>query len=526
MEILKGLKKYIPSLMVLVAILVFNRMVIFENYMLVGKPYLSKVIFITAILFTLLANASYYSNRAKIEKRFIIFSLLSFVMVTNLFVSLGFVFRGLRVHFYDILFWMSLGRFIFALGYLEASGTSRFVIIFNRISRFIGAVVLIVGVEYILYKIWAYQFAQSLTLLFVLDVGTSVLMLVTVINAFAQMRIDTYIESMVGGGMFLVAQVYFTLMPYKVPNLIQGMLLMSMAVLYFFTYLNKLNSTVPKRESEQLKRQFNMYAKNLKKIIDKKTIQLIEVNDKFMEELAYAKKIQQSLLPENRVMFRDVQIVSGYFPCEQVSGDFYDVYRIDEDNVALYVLDVAGHGISAALMTMFSNNYLKSNEQNLKRYRGMRPDVNLQQFYKEFNKMNFPDEMHMVIFYATLDLSRKVLTYCSGGMNCAPIRIKAKGGYEILEDSSGFAICKLDDFFTPEFKSARVQLESGDRLIFYTDGLVDEEKNGMFNTEALIVFLNRYRHLDIDTVYGLLEDKIKPIKDTLNDDITFVLMEV
>lgn len=76
----------------------------------------------------------------------------------------------------------------------------------------------------------------------------------------------------------------------------------------------------------------------------------------------------------------------------------FDIYRLNEENIGMYVLDVSGHGVSAALMTMFCNNYIKSSEKLIMKYRGLKPHRNLKHFYDEFNKMNFPDEMYMVMF--------------------------------------------------------------------------------------------------------------------------------
>lgn len=522
----KYLKKYIPVLLILVALLIVNQVIVFENAPQYTKFYFSKMVFISAIIFSLLANAAYYSNRSKIEKRFLVFTYFCSVMILDLLVVTIFMCNRGCGFLIDILAWLAMGRFVLALGFLDVFSKEFWFKRFSRKRYLLFTTVVLVITQVIVYTLWATFFSKNTTFVFFVDTVTSIILLTALINTITKAPIDILGDSILGAFLFFIAQSLHTLLPYSFENLIQSMTIHAFGTVLFVLFLNHINSSIPQKESRHLRRQFNLYAKNLKKIIDKKTIQLREVNDRFMGELEYAKKIQQSLLPESSSMYRDVVVRSGYFPCEQVSGDFYDVFRIDDDNIALYVLDVAGHGISAALMTMFSNNYLKSTEPNIMRYRGLRPEVNLQQFYTEFNKMNFPDEMHMVIFYATLNLNSKELTYCSGGLNCNPILLRARGGYEMLEESKGFAIFRLDDLFTPEYKSAKVVLEKGDRLLFYTDGLVDKEKNGMFSPEDLIDFLLLYQKIDVETVYDMLTDKIKKIQDQLDDDITFVLMEV
>ena len=299
-----------------------------------------------------------------------------------------------------------------------------------------------------------------------------------------------------------------------------------MGLVLFFYHVNKNNFVIPEREQYRLQRQFNLYAMNLKKIIDKKTLQLRDINQKFIDELEYAKKIQQSLLPAHQLKYRNVNFISGYFPCERLSGDFFDIYRLDDDRVSLYLLDVAGHGISAALMTMFSNNFLKSNDENQLLFRGLKPDRSLKYFYDQFNAMNFPDEMHLVAFYATLDLNTRILTYCSGGLNCSPIRFSKNGKFEYLDRSEGFTICKLSEFITPEFKSESIKLDKGDRLLFFTDGMVDNEKNSTFDNDSLIQLILNSRHLTLAELNEVIVKVINPQKDLLNDDITYILMEL
>lgn len=278
-----------------------------------------------------------------------------------------------------------------------------------------------------------------------------------------------------------------------------------------------------RRQEEQL----SLYAKNLEKIIIKRTDKINNVNRQFIKELEYARSIQQSLLPERRIHFKNgVNFTSEYFPCERLSGDYFDIYKIDENNVAMYILDVSGHGISAALMTMFCNNFVKSTERLIKRYRGLKPHRNLKHFYDEFNKMNFPDEMHMVIFFATYNVVDRVLTYCSGGMNCLPILVKKDGEIQYLDQSSGFPICKMMDFFEPEYISVKITLEKGDKLLFYTDGLTDEEKNNVFNHKELIELLRINSKLNGKEINDLIINNIFPHIERLEDDISYFIMDI
>ncbi len=268
------------------------------------------------------------------------------------------------------------------------------------------------------------------------------------------------------------------------------------------------------------------YNHNVENIIQDRTQEIREVNDKFVDELEYARSIQQSLLPLRNLKFDDVSFVSAYYPCARLSGDFYDIYRIDENSIGMYVLDVSGHGISAALMTMFCNNFIKSPERIVKKYRGLKPHRNLSNFYEEFNKVNFPPEMYMVMMYASYNMNTKVLTYCSGGLNSMPIVIRKNGEMEYLDKSSGFPICKMEDVFVPEYQSARIQLHKGDRVIFYTDGFVDDMHNGVLSIDELKTILSMCLDEELDVLNEQIQNHILTKVDNLDDDVTYFIMNV
>lgn len=300
----------------------------------------------------------------------------------------------------------------------------------------------------------------------------------------------------------------------------------TVGLLIFFISLFRNNIDIPLAEVVNAEKQIKLYAENLEKIVERRTAEIRQVNARFIREMDYARSIQQSLLPLKRLSFKNAVFYSEYYPCERLSGDFYDIYRIDDDHVGMYVLDVSGHGISAALMTMFCNNFIKSTERLIKRYRGLKPHRNLKHFYEEFNKMNFPEEMHMVIFFASYNLVTKVLTYSSGGMNCHPILVRQDGTWAYLDKSPGFPICRLSDFFEPEYTSEFIHLQEGDRLIFYTDGLVDKDKNSILDQEELVALMLSYRDKPVKTVNRALVDRIEAVANQLDDDVTYFIMDI
>ncbi len=298
------------------------------------------------------------------------------------------------------------------------------------------------------------------------------------------------------------------------------------ALLFMFKALFSYNINSPWVQMMEAQERIKKYASDLENVIDKKTQKINEANKNIMKEIKYARDIQQSLLPKRDLIIRDTRFVSRYMPCENLSGDYFDIFKVDDENVGMYILDVSGHGVSAALMTMFCINTVKSTERLINRYRGLKPHRNLTHFYESFNKMSFPPAMHMVIFFATYNFKSKVLTYSSGGMNCFPILIKKEGGHAFLDKSKGFPICQCSDFYTPEYYSSSINLHKGDRIVFYTDGLVDQKKNGVFGQDDLIDLMESNRHKDLETVDRYIAEKMEENGGRFEDDITYFIMEI
>ncbi|GAB6107940.1 PP2C family protein-serine/threonine phosphatase [Fusibacter bizertensis] len=519
-------KMYIVSVSIAMAVLIFNNLFVFDKLMDYTIIYFVVVLLINLVVITLLANATYYTSRVKIDEIYVAISFFIFIMIVNTILAVVVILLAPINTLEIVTLLLGFGKLFFIAGVVTLNLQRRLIWLYSSPIRMFFAMIFMIAVELIIVFLSVNTQANQEIITFLIH-GLSVMLLV-VLNyelVLKEKSNNTY-AFLFAFSTMLIAQLFLALSIVSYYMQIQSYILQTLGFIFFFYQINRNNFVIPEGEQKVLQRQFNLYAMNLKKIIDKKTYQVREVNQKFIDELDYAKKIQQSLLPSPKSYYRDVKIFSEYMPCERLSGDFYDHYRLDDDNIALYLMDVSGHGISAALLTMFSSNYLKFGEKNQQLFRGLKPERMLGHFYDQFNKMNFPDEMHMVAFYATMNLSTKMLTYCSAGLNCSPIRIKKNGKVDFLDKSEGFPICRLSEFITPEFRSEKIKLEKGDRLLFFTDGLIDDEKNNTFNNEELIKFLTDHRFVPIEELNDLIVSIINPLKDALNDDITYILMEI
>jgi len=287
---------------------------------------------------------------------------------------------------------------------------------------------------------------------------------------------------------------------------------------------------LPYREMEKARNEMKHYSEKLNFLVKLRTKELEEINEKLLIDLEYARDIQRCLLPSKMPDDIAVSFDAGYMPAERLSGDFYNVIKLDDNNIAVYIGDVAGHGVSAAMLTVFANQNIKPVRETEDSVEIISPGYTLKGLYKAFNQTNFKDETYLVMVCGIYNTQSRCFTYASAGINVPPLIIKNTG--EIIEmDVKGFAICKLGEIIMPYYEDKLIQLEPGDKIFFYTDGLVEAEnpKGGRYTYNNLInIIKNNYRLSGNSLVQAIKRDFFNSIgeNEKLKDDVTFLLMEV
>jgi len=303
-------------------------------------------------------------------------------------------------------------------------------------------------------------------------------------------------------------------------------------IAYFilFKSIYSENVSVPYREMKKTKNELKIYSENLNFLVKQRTKELEDINGMLINDIEYAREMQRSLLPTQMPQDVSVSFHAGYLPAERLSGDFYNVIKLDESNYAIYIGDVAGHGVSAAMITVFANQNIKPIKDNEESLEIIPPSLVLTDMYKAINKTNFKDETYIVMLYGIYNIKTKCFTYASGGINVPPLIIKSSG--EIVEmDAKGFAICKLGNLLKPNFEDRVIQLESKDKILFYTDGLVEaKDINGeVYSQQKLDDFIRKNHSLKAieldDAITRNLFHHIG-IEGKLMDDVTYLIMEV
>lgn len=179
-------------------------------------------------------------------------------------------------------------------------------------------------------------------------------------------------------------------------------------------------------------------------------------------EIAEARAIQEGFLPKEIPQLAGYEIAAAWQSARVVGGDYFDVLPFDGEVCGLCIADVAGKGLPAAL--------LMSNLQAA--VRGLAsPSLSPEALCARLNALlcrNIASDRFVTLFYAHLDGPARQLRYVSAGHN-PPFVLHRDGSHERLREGG----LVLGVFANQSFKSGTVQLQSGDRMVLYTDGVTE-----------------------------------------------------
>jgi len=219
--------------------------------------------------------------------------------------------------------------------------------------------------------------------------------------------------------------------------------------------------------------------KELQSSVEKGAAELEQQN----EELQRAREIQQSLLPREVPQLPGFEVAGAWRPARTVSGDYYDVFKLDGHRLGVCIADVAGKGVSAAL--------LMANVQAAVRAFAIAPESPAQ-ICGKVNRLlceNIAVGKFVTFLYGALDCETRSFAFCNAG-HLSPILV-SKGVPKMLD--GGGAV--LGVFPSWEFEDASVELQPGDRLLLFTDGITEamdakENEFGEANLAALSAALS------------------------------------
>lgn len=242
------------------------------------------------------------------------------------------------------------------------------------------------------------------------------------------------------------------------------------------------------------------------------------------EQLTMAGQVQRDFLPRFLPDSDKYRWAVTFLPAEVVSGDIYDVSRVDENHIGFYVADVVGHGMPAALLTMYLKQAIMMRETIGNSYRIFQPEEVLTKLNLRMTEQKLSGNQFATCCYCLLNIETNELTFARGG-HPYPVLIRPGCQPEQLQEQGSL----VGVFGNAKFVQQTIKLNKGDKLLLYSDGA--ERFIGRFNDEGSFVFLDEfigYKDLTINELNDRLslEAQNRQFNPDDLDDITIVGFEI
>lgn len=201
---------------------------------------------------------------------------------------------------------------------------------------------------------------------------------------------------------------------------------------------------------------------------------------KVKEDLDAAARIQQALLPTQMPEPPGVGFAYAYAPCDELAGDTLNVFQLSDHHIGIYLIDVSGHGVQAALLASTLSHLLIPVQtvdsilwEPEPEHRIASP-ATVARLLNERFPMNPDTNQYFTIHYGILDVGSLEYTFVSAG-HPGPIHVLPDGRQETLR-ARGAGIGILRE---PVFEEKKVRLAAGERMLFFSDGVLEaSNENG------------------------------------------------
>jgi serine phosphatase RsbU (regulator of sigma subunit) len=243
--------------------------------------------------------------------------------------------------------------------------------------------------------------------------------------------------------------------------------------------------------------------------------QLRRMNQQMTRDLQIARRVQEALVPQGPFRTSRLEVRSAYLPSETLSGDFYDYFELDK-LLYLFMADVSGHGLPAAILVSLLKSYIHTETDS---------HGSLSEFMARLNDFLFT--VSLPTQFATAQLFRidekGVVAYSNAAHPPFLLYRRDSGQATLYEEPSNL----LGAMPNVGYEEHAMQIDPGDTLFMYTDGLTDRKNTGgdLYSIERIAHLLENSADSDLGSVYDRIYEDITGFGATeeFRDDIAFVL---
>lgn len=257
-------------------------------------------------------------------------------------------------------------------------------------------------------------------------------------------------------------------------------------------------------------------------------------NTRLAKDLEAAARLQRTLLPKPLTEVRDVNFDWIFNPCDEIGGDLFNIFKLDNEHLAIFFIDVSGHGVSSALFSFALSKILSPLPDQSSLFRKFAEDPDSaailppSEVAKHLNN-RFPldseTEQYFTLLYGILNRESQEFHYVSAGH--PGIVYHAYNSSPRIISVAGPPIGFIPGF---EYQEKIIPLSSGDRLYIYSDGIVEagNKENQLFGKKGLTEALAESRNSPLkDTLQFLINSLYQWLgQEKAEDDISILGIEI
>lgn len=274
--------------------------------------------------------------------------------------------------------------------------------------------------------------------------------------------------------------------------------------------------------------------KHVEEALHRANEQLEAVNGRMARDLEAAAEIQRSLLPSSAPEVPGATFSWSFRPCDELAGDILNICPLDSRHVALYAIDVSGHGVAAALFAVTLSRLLSAmpGESSLftqadgqpSGHRITKPSGVAEKLNRQF-PFDPRTRQYFTMIYGVLDMETREFRYVSAGQ-AGPLLVRPEQQPADLT-SNGFPIGLVSP---ADYEERVVELAPGDRLYLITDGIteVENQRGQEFGMERFLGALDKTRSLPLDEANQELMRQVESWSESvgMKDDASILACQI
>lgn len=233
---------------------------------------------------------------------------------------------------------------------------------------------------------------------------------------------------------------------------------------------------------------------------------LREENKRLNRDAKLAARLQRELFLSQGQPDGRVETYSRYLPASSIGGDMFGCLRQKDGKLCFYVADVSGHGVAAAMITLFLANIFRG-----KRFHSA---ARMLAYAREaFLSMVKDEQLYVSMFAVVLDPDTGALSWANAGLNAVPLLVDGDTLTKLY--SPALPICNWEENIV--YREHTLHMPENARLLLYTDGLLDK-KSSRLTEETL---MRRMARMEGEALLKNLERQVLPNR---GDDVCMLLI--